>query len=99
MTRILICTASRRSFALAMAMALAGCAGVATAPATVSKAVAVACPTSVPPVPVFPADTLTGDEDIFTLGTTLWADIKARKAYEIDLSTRLAGCVAPDRPP
>lgn len=74
-------------------IALAGCAGTATAPGTVKVAVATACDAPVPAKPVFPADTLTGDEDIFTLGKTLWADRKARQAYEMEIRTALEGCV------
>ncbi len=78
----------------AAAIALAGCAGTPTAPATVKVAVATPCDAPVPVKPVFPADTLTGDEDIFTLGKTLWADRKARQAYEIEIRTALEGCTA-----
>lgn len=78
---------------LAIVSLIAGCAGPATAPATVKVAVATPCDAPVPPVPVFPADTLTGDEDLFTIGKTLWADRKARQAYEIEVRTALEGCV------
>ena len=80
-------------------VALMGCAGVQTAPSTVKVAVAQGCPTQMPPRPTFPADTLTGDEDLWTLGTTLWADRKARKAWELDIEARLAGCIDPPGEP
>ncbi len=75
-----------------LAAILAGCGTVPAAPATVKLAVATPCAAPVPQKPVFPADTLTGTEDIFTLGKTLWADIQARRAYEIELRTALEGC-------
>lgn len=76
---------------------LSGCAWFSdTAPGTTSTAVPEApCNADVPARPVFPADALTGDEDIFTLGTTLWADRKARKAYELQLETIAVGCTSP----
>jgi hypothetical protein len=83
-----------KSMCFAAAVALAGCAADLTAPATVKVAVATPCDADVPPLPVFPADTLTGDEDIFTLGKTLWADRKARQAYELKVRTALEGCTA-----
>lgn len=88
-----------RALALAVALALAGCATdkeTAPSPAT---AVWTPCPTQVPPKPTFPADSLTWKEDIFTIGTTLLADWKARRAYELDLETRLKGCTSAERPP
>ena len=75
-------------------VSLTGCAGQPTAPATVKVPVATPCDAPVPALPVFAADTLKGDEDIFTLGKTLWADRKARKAYEIEVRTALEGCTA-----
>lgn len=70
---------------------LAGCAMDAALPA--KQAVAEApCKADVPKRPVFPADTLTGNEDIWTIGTTLWADHKARKAYELELEKIAEGC-------
>jgi len=77
-----------------VALALFGCAGGATAPGVVKEAVYMPCDAPVPAVPVFPADTLSGDEDIFTLGKTLWADRKARQAYELTVRTALEGCTA-----
>lgn len=75
---------------------LAGCAWLDTAPASTSKAVSEApCDADVPARPVFPADALTGDEDIFTLGTRLWADRKARRAYELQLEKIAIGCTSP----
>lgn len=75
------------------AVTIAGCAGTPTAPAIVKEAVYMPCSAPVPAQPVFPADTLTGDEDIWTLGKTLWADHKARQAYELEIRTALEGCV------
>jgi len=71
---------------------LMGCAGHQVAPTTVEVGVAMPCQTQVPPRPAFPADNLTGDEDLWTIGTALWADRKARQAWEADIETRLAGC-------
>lgn len=75
-----------------LASILAGCGSAPTIPATVSVAVDKPCDVPVPDKPVFPADTLTGNEDIFTIGKTLWADRKARQAYELKLGTALEGC-------
>lgn len=72
---------------------LVGCAAAPTAPGVVKVPVAVPCQTQIPPRPAFAADTLTGDEDIWTIGTALWADRKARAAWEIDIETRLKGCI------
>lgn len=75
-----------------IAVLLSGCAWLPKAPATVNVAVAQACDVPVPPLPTFPVDTLTGDEDVFTLGKTLWADRQVRQAYELRLRTALEGC-------
>lgn len=77
------------------ALILAGCSTVETAPATVSVAVFRPCPTSMPPRPVFPTESLALDADIWTIGTALWAEILAREAYELQLATRLQGCIEP----
>ncbi len=71
---------------------LGACSSAPTAPAVVNKAVYQPCDLAVPARPVFPADSLTGDEDIFTLGKTLWADRQARMAYEVEVRTALEGC-------
>jgi hypothetical protein len=76
-----------------VALAVAGCAGTPTAPAVGKEAVYMPCNAPVPEKPVFPADTLTGDEDLWTIGKTLWADHKARQAYELEIRTALEGCV------
>lgn len=76
----------------ALATILAGCGSAPTIPATVSVAADKPCDVPVPDLPVFPSDTLTGGEDIFTIGKTLWADRKARQAYELRLRTALEGC-------
>lgn len=87
-----------------VALLAAACASPPTAPAVVKQAVPEApCVVSVPPRPVFPADALTGTEDLFTIGKTLLADIRARAAYELQLETALGGCTRAstneDRPP
>ena len=69
-----------------------------TAPVVVEKAVWPPCPTDVPATPIFVWDTLTGNEDIFTKGMALYADRKARQAYELALATRLQGCVSQTPP-
>ena len=77
----------------ALCLALAGCAGVGTAPSSIKEAVPEApCKADVPDRPTFPADTLTGEEDIWTLGVTLWADRKQRQAYELKLEIIAAKC-------
>lgn len=75
-----------------LAAVLAGCGTAPSIPTTVSVAVAQPCDAPVPDRPVFPAETLTGAEDLFTIGKTLWADINARAAYELKLRTALEGC-------
>lgn len=75
-----------------LAAVLAGCSSAPTIPATVSVAVDKPCDVPVPDKPVFPAEALTGGEDLFTIGKTLWADHKARQAYELKLRTALEGC-------
>ena len=79
-----------------LALLLTGCAGWSDkpAPSTVGRAVAEPpCDAAkVPRRPAFPADSLGGAEDIFTLGVTLWADRKARRGYELELETVLEGC-------
>ena len=83
--------------AAAIVAALAGCAGLPqTAPATVKVAAAEEpCKADVPPRPAYPADILTGDEDLFTMGSTLWADRKARQARELVLETIVLICTKP----
>jgi hypothetical protein len=73
---------------------LAGC-PIASAPGRVSQAVEVPCEVSLPPRPVFPVDRLTGVESVFEIGAALWADRQARRAYELQLETALAGCAKP----
>lgn len=91
---------ARSVAALLAALAVVFAAGCASpppvAPVVVPKAVAVACPTAMPPRPAFPVDRLTGNEDIWTIGTALWADRKARQAYELELEVRLRGCTQLD---
>jgi hypothetical protein len=80
---------------VALLLLLSGCA-TAPAPAiTVKTAVAEPCPTTVPPRPAYAGDRLTGDEDLWTIGTALWAERKQRQAHELDLTLRLKGCVEP----
>lgn len=84
--------------ALALVFA-AGCASVPTAPPTVSKAVALPCQTSMPAKPAFPVDRLTGAEDVWAIGTAMWAERLARIAYELELEVKLAECIRPAAPP
>ncbi len=72
---------------------LLACASAPSAPAVVKQAVAEPpCKADVPPRPTFPAETLSGQEDLWTIGTALWADHQARRAYELQLETALRGC-------
>lgn len=81
-----------RAAAIALVL-LAGCATTETAPPVVKEAVPEEpCKAKLGPRPTYPADTLTGDEDIWQIGTTLWADRKSRKAREIELETVVEGC-------
>lgn len=77
---------------IVIALVLAGCATPQVGP-VVKQAVSTACDAPVPEKPVYPADQLTGNEDIFTLVKVLWADRKARIAYELKLEP-LKGCTA-----
>ena len=79
-------------FAILLIVLLAGCASKPVPPSIVKVAVEMPCQVAVPNRPVFPADDLELEADIWTLGTALWADRKAREAYEIDLRMRLVGC-------
>lgn len=83
----------------AAVLLLAGCGTVQTAPATVSVAVHRPCPTAMPPRPVFPTESLALNADLWTIGTALWAEILAREAYELQLATRLQGCITPAEGP
>ena len=72
---------------------LAGCETTQTAPGTVKEAVAEApCKARLGPKPVYPADMLTGAEDIFTMGSVLWSDRLSRRARELELETTVEGC-------
>ena len=85
--------APARSWMAVLLIFAAGCAGTPAAPATVAIAVAEPpCRVGAPPRPVFPVDALAADADIWTIGTTLWADRLARKAYELELETAIRGC-------
>lgn len=76
-----------------MILILTGCAGLETAPSTTKTAVAEApCKADLPTRPVFAGDTLTGDEDLWTIGTTLWSERLTRQAYELKLEIIAAKC-------
>lgn len=76
-----------------LSLLISGCQITGTAPGTVKEAVPEApCKADVPARPVFASDTLTGDEDIFTIGTQLWAERKSRQAYELKLEIIAAKC-------
>ena len=82
-----------RTVLASAAVLLSGCVTTGTAPATVKEAVPEApCKADVPARPTFQGDTLTGDEDIFTIGTQLWAERKSRQAYELKLEIIAAKC-------
>lgn len=88
----------RNALVTASLAALVGaCATQETAPGVVKQAVAEppCSAQKVPARPVFPADTLTGAESIWVLGTTLWADRKARRAYEAALEVFAQECTRP----
>lgn len=82
-----------RAVYLVVFLALSGCA-IDTDSGTTKEAVAEEpCDRSkLPRPPILAADALTGDEDLFVIGTTLWADRKARQAYERELATFADGC-------
>lgn len=77
------------SIALAL---LAGCATQAPTTVTVDRAVVVPCPRQAPARPSFPADHLDPGADVWTIGTLLWADRKAREAYELELRAVAEEC-------
>lgn len=83
---------------MAASLLLAGCITTGTAPTTTKEAVPEKpCEADLGPRPVYPGDTLTGDEDIWVIGTQLWADRKARAAREILLETAVKGCTKPSQ--
>jgi hypothetical protein len=75
----------------ALALLLAGCATPERL-VEVRVPVPVTCIEAVPERPDYPADALTGDEDLWTLVTTLWADRLARQAHQIRLEATLRAC-------
>lgn len=84
--------------AFSCALALGACAtpeGVS--PNAVKQAVSEApCnPQKRPQKRPLPADALTGEEDIFTWGATMWADFLARRAYQLEMETFIDECVRP----
>lgn len=84
-----------RAAAVALLAALgAGCATQETAPPVVKQAVAEApCNgQKAPRRPAFPSDALTGNEGLWTIGTALWAERKARRAYEAELEVFVEEC-------
>lgn len=83
----------RVALLLGLCAAISGCATTATAPGTISVAVATPCQTDLPPRPAMPVDSVAMDADIWTMGTALWAERQIREAYEIALATRLKGCI------
>ena len=89
----------RAAVAMMVILALTGCVTRQAAPPAVKVPVYLPCQTDVPQRPTFPADALTEADDIWALGTTLWADRKARQAYELGLEIRLQGCVNQPTPP
>lgn len=81
----------------AAALSLAGCASApAVAPATVKVPVVMPCPVDVPRRPTMPVEALPTDADLWQIGTALWAERAVREGYEIELRTRLEGCVRGD---
>jgi hypothetical protein len=84
---------SRAAIVAWAAVSLAGCAHQQQGSAVnVGEVVRVRCVDAVPPRPVFSADTLTGDEDIHTKATTLWADSLETRAHIGTLETALRAC-------
>ena len=84
---------------LLLCVMLSGCVTTGTAPGAVKQAVPEApCKANLAARPIYPADTLTGDEDIWVMGTQLWADRKARQARELVLETTIEGCTKPSVP-
>lgn len=86
---------TRRGLIVACAPLLV--AGCASGPETVREVrvpVPVACLAAMPEKPAFPADDLDPAADLWTKGTTLWADRAARQAYEKTIETTLRACVA-----
>ncbi len=77
---------------LLLSIVLPGCGAIAVAGGTVKEAIWVPCPVDVPERPVFAADSLSGAEDLFSIGSALWSDRLSREAYEIAIRTRLVGC-------
>lgn len=78
--------------ALVVLLLLAGCNGGPAPAITVKEAVFVPCDVPLPKRPIFADETLTGDEDIWTIGRALWSGRLARSAYERELEIALEGC-------
>jgi hypothetical protein len=82
--------------ALSVLTLLFGIAGCGTTPGSainVSKAASKPCPTAMPPRPAFATESLKGDESFWEIWSAYKAERPQRKAYEIELATRLQGCV------
>lgn len=74
-------------------LGLTGCASTPE-PVSVRVAVPVPCRVQVPTVPAWPADSLTGNEDIYVSVKTLWADRLLRTAHIQRLTDALNVCVS-----
>ena len=84
----------RAAAALVAALLCAGCATEGVAPGVVKAA------TPEPPCDAgkaprarqYPADSLTGAEDLYQLGQVLWADRLARRAYQREAEAFIEEC-------
>lgn len=81
---------------VSMVLMVTGCATTETAPQGVQAVAEAPCdPAKAPKPRPLPADSLTGAEDLFTWGTTMWADYLARRAYQRELEAFVEECTKP----
>jgi hypothetical protein len=87
-----------KALIIALAFTLAACASTdGASPDATKQAVSEApCnPSKRPQKRTLPADALTGDENIFVWGATMWADFLARRAYQLEMETFIDECTKP----
>ena len=84
----------RAAAAAVAALLCTACATEGVAPGVVKAATPEApCDAGkAPRARTYPADTLTGQEDIYQLGVVLWADRLERRAYQREAEAFIAEC-------
>lgn len=87
-----------RAVCVLAALPLAGCASRPPTMVETKIRVSVPCDAGDVPAPAFPADGLTGDEDLYVKAQTLAADTEVREGYEARLRAAVEAC-RPTAPP